>query len=89
MQQAHMCLFKLPSAFAVVAVWTGCDNVRPDMLAAQVPGHDVVHRQPAIALAAVLTGIIVPAEDFTAGQLDMRARTMNLSLQPDDRRPGQ
>ena len=33
-----------PSNQAVVAVGAGSDNVRPDMLSAQVPRHHMIHR---------------------------------------------
>ena len=36
-----------------------------------------------------LAGIIVPAEDFPAGQLDPGTRPVNLFLQPDDGRTRQ
>jgi hypothetical protein len=46
----------------------------------------MIHRQPAFALSAILTGIIVAAKYFAPRQFDMRARSMNLAFKPDDRR---
>jgi hypothetical protein len=49
----------------------------------------MVYGQVAFALAAILTGIIVAAEDFAAREFDVGARTMNLVPQPDDGGTGQ
>jgi hypothetical protein len=49
----------------------------------------MVYGQTAFPLAAILAGIIVAAEDLASGQFDMRTRSMNLGLQPDDGRSWQ
>ena len=79
MQQVHVHFFHFAPTFAMIAVGAGRHNIRPDVLAAQMTRHHMVHRQAAIALSTILTGIIVAAKDLTAGQLDVRARSMNLS----------
>jgi hypothetical protein len=55
------------------------------MLAALMPGLDMVNGQAAIPAPAVLAGIIIAPEHFPAGQLDPWAGTVNLFLEPDDR----
>src|SRR5512139_1742214 len=84
-QQTHVSLLHLPSPLAMIAVRAGCHDVRPNVLAAKMTRHDMVHRQTAVRLSAVLAGIIVPAKHLAAGQLDMGARPMDLGLQSDHR----
>ncbi len=84
-----MNLFHPTTAFAVIAVRAGCHHIGPDVLTAHMPRRNVIDRQAAFAFSTILAGIIVAAKYFPAGQLDMRARPMNLVLQPDDRRTGQ
>jgi hypothetical protein len=62
------------SALAMVAVGAGSHNVCPDMLTAHVSWGHMIHSQVALALSTVLAGIIVPAKDLTAGQLDVGTR---------------
>jgi hypothetical protein len=80
-----MCLFHLSAALAVIAVWARRDHVRPHMFAAHMTWHYVIDRQPAVALPTILAGIIITPKDFPARQFDVRARSMNLTLEPDDR----
>src|SRR5688500_3925593 len=82
-QQFHVYFLHLPPTLAMVAVWAGCHNVCPDVLPPQMSWRHMIHGQVALALPTVLAGIIIAAKDFTASQLDMRARPMNLVLQPD------
>jgi hypothetical protein len=49
----------------------------------------MIHRQAALAFSTVLAGIIIAAKHFAACQFDVWARPMDLTLQPDDRGPGQ
>jgi hypothetical protein len=79
-----MNLFHPATPFAMVAVRARGDNIGPNMLTAEVTRRDVIHGQTALALPAVLTGIIVTAKDFPSGQLNMWARPMNLALQSND-----
>lgn len=83
--QVHVHLLHSSSTFAVITMWAGGDNVCPDVLSAKMTGHDMIHSQAAVSPAAVLAGIIVPAKDLAAGQLDVGARPMNLGLQSNDR----
>ena len=87
--QLHVRLLHPAAALTVIAMGAGCHNVRPDMLAPHMAGCDVIHRQAALALAAILAGIIITAKDLAACQLDVGARPMNLNLQPDDGRTRQ
>jgi hypothetical protein len=50
----------------VIAVRAGRDHVRPFVDAAQMPWDDMVDRHAAFALPAILTGIIITAEDLPA-----------------------
>lgn len=85
MQKTHVGFFRPSATFTVIAVRTGRDDIRPQVRPTHMARDHMVHRQPAIALPAVLASIIVTSEDFPARQLDVRARSMNLTLQPDDR----
>ncbi len=87
--QAHVRLFHAAPALAVIAMRAGRHDVCPNMLSAQVPRQDVIHRQSVIALAAILAGIIVASKYLAPRQLDARSRTMDLQLQPNDRRARQ
>jgi hypothetical protein len=73
----------------VIAVRARRNDICPDVLPAQVTRHDMVHGQTAFALSTVLAGIIVAAKDFPASQFHVWTRSMNLGLQPDDRRSWQ
>jgi len=84
--QVHVHLFSLSSTLAVIAVRAGCHHVRPNVLAAHVTRDYMVNRQTAITFAAVLAGIIITAEYFAPGQLDVRAWSMNLRLQSNNGR---
>jgi len=85
-QQIHVRLLHSTPTFAMVAVWAGSHNVCPNVFPAHMARLHVVHRQPAVALSAILAGIIVAAKDFATRQLDVWARSMNLVLQSNDRR---
>ena len=61
------------------------DDIRPKVLTAHMARDHMVHCQPAVALPAILAGIIITPEDFTPRQFDVRARSVNLTLEPDDR----
>ena len=79
-----MRLIGLPAAFAMVAVRASCYNVRPDVLAAEMPGCNVVDRQSAVVSTAVLASIIIPAKDFTSCQFNMYSRSVDLQFEADD-----
>jgi hypothetical protein len=82
--QGHVSLFRSPAALAMVARWAGGNHIRPDMFSAQMPGSYVIHSQADVPFPAILTGIIIAAENLTPGQLDMRTRSMHLVLEPDN-----
>ena len=81
----HVRFFGAVSAFAMIAGRAGRHHVRPSMLAALVFWLDMIHRQTTVAPSAILTGIIIPPEDFAASQLDVRARAVDLNFKADDR----
>jgi hypothetical protein len=81
----HVRLFHFSSTLAMVAMRACRHDIRPEVLTAHMARDDMIHSQAAIALPAILAGIIITAEYFTPCELDMRARSMNLILQPDDR----
>jgi len=76
-------------AFAVIAVWAGSHNIRPDMLSPKVTRGDMVNGQVSFALPAVLAGIIVATKDLTTCQFDVWARAVDLVFQPDHGRTRQ
>ena len=84
-QEVHVRLFHFSAPFAVVAVRARRDDIGPQVLAAHMTRDHVIHCQPAIALPAVLAGIIITPEDLPAGQFDVGTRPVDLTLQPDDR----
>ena len=89
MQQVHVHFPQLSAAFMMVAARAGSHYVGPDVLAAQVLGGDMIHRQFAGMPATVLAGVVIPTENLPAGQLDLQARAMDHLVEPDDRRAGQ
>jgi len=85
MQKMHVRLFHFSPSFAVIAVRACRDDIRPQVRASHVARDHMVHCQPAVALPAILAGIIITSEDFPSRQFDVRPRSMNLTLEPDDR----
>src|SRR5512133_2638468 len=82
--ESHVCLFQFPSAFAVITMGARGNNIGPNMLTPKMARDDMVHRQTSIPLTAILAGIIVSTENLPAGQFDMRTRSVDLRLKPDD-----
>ena len=82
-QKFHMHFLHPAPAFAMIAVRTGSYYVRPDMQAAHMAWCYMIHSETALALSAILAGIIIPPKDLAACQLDVGTRAMNLVLQPD------
>jgi hypothetical protein len=89
MKESHVNFFRFASTFPVVAGRAGGDNVRPDVLPAQVARHHMIDRHPPIAFSAVLTGIIVAAKHLAARQFDMWTRSVHLILEPNHGRARQ
>jgi hypothetical protein len=89
MQQPHMHLLCFATTFAVIAMRAGRYDVCPDMLTTHMTRHHMIYGQIALAFSTVLTGIIVATKHFAARQLDVWARSMDLTFQPNDRGPGQ
>src|SRR5258705_8371828 len=83
-----MRLFHFSSTLAMVAVRACRDDIRPQVPTAHMARDHMIHRQPAIALPTILAGIIITTEDFTPRQFDVRTRSMNLTLKPNDRGRG-
>ena len=80
-----MRLFHLAASLAVITGGAGGHQVRPDMLPAHVARNDMIDRQIALALAAILAGIIVTPKEFSARKFDTRTWSMNLRFKPNDR----
>jgi hypothetical protein len=78
--------FQFSSTFAMVAVWTGSNNICPQVFSPQVFGPNMVNGQVVGMPPTILACIPVPAKDLPAGQLDLQAGTVNHLFQPDDRR---
>ena len=64
MHETHVYLMHFPSAFTMIAGRTCSHYIRPDMWPAHVAWDDMIHGQAALVPTAILTGIIVTAEDF-------------------------
>ncbi len=75
----------LPTFF-VIAGRAGGDKVIPGMGAAHPPGLDVIDGQFACFVSAILTGEIIPAENFRFGQFDCRTGAFDHIFEPDDGR---
>lgn len=84
-----MHLFHFSPTLTMVAMRTGCYNIRPDMLTAHMTRSYMIHGQVALALSTVLTGIIVAAKNLAARQFDVGAGPVHLVLQPNDGRTWQ
>jgi hypothetical protein len=84
--QTHVHFIKAAAAFAVIAGRTGRHYVGPDVFTTHVPRDDVIDRQADIAPAAILTGIIIAPEDFSACEFDARSWPVNLTFETDDGR---
>jgi hypothetical protein len=82
MQQVHVDFFQAATAFAVIAARARSHNVVPHVLAALVARLDMIDCKAAVAPAAVLAGIIIPAEDLPAGQFDPGTGPMDLLFKP-------
>jgi hypothetical protein len=54
-----------------------------------VPGDDVVERQLLCPLAAVLTGVVITAEDLTLGETHVRVWSVHHVFQSDNGRAGE
>ena len=65
-RQVHMHILQFAPALAVIAGGTGGNQIGPFVRSPQVAGNDMVHGQVDITPAAILTGIIIPPEYFTA-----------------------
>ena len=85
-EQVHVRFLHSATTLAVIAGGAGGYHVRPDVLAAQMAGKNMVYRQSVIAFTAILAGIIVASKYLTPRQLDARPRTVDLHSQPNDRR---
>ena len=82
--EAHVRLFHFASTLAMVASRTGRHHIRPHVLAAHMTRDYMIHSQAPIAPAAILAGIIITSEHFTARQFYARPRPVDLALKPND-----
>ena len=82
-----MRLVDFPAALAMIAVGAGCDHVCPDVGTAKVARKHVVNSEAAISAAAVLTCVVIAAEDLPPGESDVWPRPPDLHPQPDHRGP--
>ncbi len=89
MEQGHVHFLYSASTLTMIAMGTSCHYICPNVLSAHVAWHHVIHGQVAFLLSTVLTGIIIAAKNFAACQFDVRARPVNLVLQPNDGGAGQ
>ncbi len=73
--------------FAVIAGRAGCHHICPNVAAAHVFGKDMVDGQVADVAPTILASIIIAAEYFPPGQLDMEPRPVDHLVQAYDRWP--
>ena len=77
MFEVHPRLSRRFAPLTMIAHLTGRDQIVPRMAATARPGDDVVDRELDIATAAILAGVVVADEDFSAGELDAGAGASN------------
>lgn len=62
----HVRFLQSSPTLAMVTCRAGRHQICPLVLPAQMPWDDMVHCQAAIALTAILAGIIIASEEFAA-----------------------
>ena len=65
--EPHPALFQRPASLLMVTGRAGSHNIIPAVSAAQMAGKYMVDRQFSRVLSTILTGKMIPPEDFTAG----------------------
>jgi len=88
--KCQACLLWHSAAFFDVAVGARADHIFPYGFSAHSSGDDVVQRQLAgrIALAAILTPILVASKDIATIELHVGRRQAVIEQQPDNSRYG-
>lgn len=84
MKKAHIPIFQPSTPFAVIATRASGYDVFPGMFSTQVTREDMVDGQFQGVLSTILTGVIVPTQDFSASQSYFRSRTVNHRLETYD-----
>ena len=74
MADLQVSFFQHFATLPVIATGAGRDYIGPDMFATQMAGNDMVNCEAEGMLPAVLTGIIISAEDFPPGEFDDHPR---------------
>lgn len=69
----------------MIAGWASRDNIRPNVLAAHVPGNDVVDGHVERMFSAILAHVVVSPENLAPGELEPGARAGDHLGQSDDR----
>src|SRR3990172_213213 len=87
-QQAHVGLLDGSSTLAVVAVLAGGNQVSPSIFTPQMARNNMVDRQVDSSLTAILTNIVIPAQNLALGQLDSRVRPADHNDQANHRGAG-
>ncbi len=88
-EQPHPAVLDRSVSLLGVTGLTGSDDVLPVRMSAPGPGDDMIDGQPLAALAAVLTGEVIPAEDVPLAEGDLSpTRDAHESLKTDDARQG-
>jgi len=82
----HLGLIDGATTFAMIAVRAGSHQVGPNMFPTQVARSDMIHGKIWNMLTAVLTGVVVPAQDLSFGQLHLRAGAVDHFFQADNGR---
>src|SRR5579859_7633450 len=81
--ERHVRLLQRAPALLVVAALARRDDVLPGVLAAAVARDHVIEGEVVAALAAVLAGVVIADEDFLAGHLQDRSRSLDVIGEPD------
>jgi len=82
--QTHMRLLRRAPSLLAVAARAGSYQVQPGMLAAQVPGHNMVEGEQGAVPATVLADVLIAPQYFALAEGDSRTRTAHHVIQSDD-----
>lgn len=86
--QMHICLFRRPTGFAMIARDASGNDVNPDMRAVSGSWKDMVDGQVLALNTAVLTGEPIAMEDRAPGQLTLHDGLFDHVVEADDRWDG-
>jgi hypothetical protein len=76
----HVSLVKHSPPFAVVAGWTGCNQVIPAMFPSQPAWNNMVDGKLVCSVPTILAGVIIPPQYFSFIQFNPDPWSLNHSF---------